>query len=285
MEVLDIDVGIFGVDQPGESGAGLVERDIGDLGESGFQFAKTFHGGLRPRELLLVENDIAIVVGYRDERLVETPFLDSLGSALLAAVSDLVQFFAAEAFHGSDGIAANTLMALRMCPHETFVIAAHHRRLEASGHLVLRHLCREAHHLGAARNDAVFHPAHHLCRSERHTGDPAAAKPVERGAGGRHVISGVERCHAAQIARLHAILRADRPDHVIDRGGVEIVAILDGFEAGGCKVLRMHVRQRSLALFTDPARGPDGIDDVGFSHGVNSSPLFDSCGECRLTFA
>ena len=53
----------------------------------------------------------------------------------------------------------------------------------------------------------------------------------------------------------------------------------------GREVLRMHVRQRSLALFTDPARGADGIDDVGFSHGVNSSPLFDSCGECRLTFA
>jgi len=158
-------------------------------------------------------------------------------------------------------------VALRVRAHQALVVAAHHRRLEPGGHLVLGHLSGEAHHFGAAGDDAVFHPAHHLCRSQRHAGDAAAAEPVERGAAGRHVIACIERGHAAQVARLHPVLRADRPDHVVDRRGIEIVAILDRGETGGREVLRVHVRERALALLADPARGADSVDDIGFGHG------------------
>ena len=194
--MLDLDVGIFRIDQSGECGAGLVQRDIGDLGKGGFEFGQSLARGLGARIFFLVEHDIALVVLHGDDRLVEAAFGNGLRGALLAAIADFVELFAGEAFDGRNRIAADALVALRVQALQALVVAAHHRRLEPGGHLVFRHLRGEAHHLGPAGDDAIFHAAHDLCRGKRDAGDAAATEPVERGARRGDIIAGVERGHA-----------------------------------------------------------------------------------------
>src|SRR3546814_12107436 len=57
------------------------------------------------------------------------------------------------------------------------------------------------------------------------------------------------------------------PNDVVDGRGVEIVAVADRGEDGRGEMLRVEVRQRTLSGLADPARGADGVDDIGFGHG------------------
>src|SRR3546814_10707442 len=76
-----------------------------------------------------------------------------------------------------------------------------------------------------------------------------------------------QRRHAAEVAALLAVLRRGRPDDVVDRRGVELIAVADRCEHGCGVVLRVEVRKSALAGLADPARGADGVDDIGFGHG------------------
>ena len=150
---------------------------------------------------------------------------------------------------------------------QPLVIAAHHRRLDPGLHLLLGHRPGQAHHLGPARDHAIGHPAHHLRCGEVDRSDPAAAETVERHARAGDIVTGIERGHPAHVAALHAVLRRDRPDDVVDGGGVEVVALADRLECGRGEMLRVLFGERTLALLADPARSADGVDDIGFGHG------------------
>src|SRR3546814_4577300 len=82
-----------------------------------------------------------------------------------------------------------------------------------------------AHHLGAAGDDAILHARPDGRGGQADRRDPAAAEPVERRAAGGHGIARRQRRHAAEVAALPAFLCRSRPDDVIDRRGVERVAI------------------------------------------------------------
>src|SRR3546814_9781248 len=86
---------------------------------------------------------------------------------------------------------------------------------------------RVAHHFGAACDDAIFHAAHHTGGSEIHRADPAATKTIERRAARLGVKASRQCRHAAEVAALLAVLRRGRPYDVVERRGVEIVAIAD----------------------------------------------------------
>ena len=72
-----------------------------------------------------------------------------------------------------------------------------------------------------------------------------------------HVVAGVERGHAAEVAALLADLRAGAPDDVVDVGGVEVVALGERPQHRGGEVLRVEVGERALAVLAD-ARGACG---------------------------
>ncbi len=165
-----------------------------------------------------------------------------------------------------DGIAAHTLVALRVQGIERFV-ARSHQAGRQPGVGLLGGVGRSiAHHFGAAGDHAVFHPAHHRGGGEVDRGDPATAEAIERGAAGGDVIPGGQRRHPAQIAALLAVLRRARPDDVVDRGGIDAVAVADRLEHRHREVLGVQMRKRALAGLADPARGADCIDDIGFGH-------------------
>jgi hypothetical protein len=64
-----------------------------------------------------------------------------------------------------------------------------------------------------------------MVAAARFTGDARTAEAVERDAAGLHVVAGVERGHAAQVAALLRDLRWLRaPDDVVDLGGVDCCA-------------------------------------------------------------
>ena len=54
--------------------------------------------------------------------------------------------------------------------------------------------------------------------------------------------------------RLLAALRAGAPDHVVDLGGVELVALGQRPQHGDAQLLRMDLRQRALADLADAPR-------------------------------
>src|SRR3546814_93736 len=129
-----------------------------------------------------------------------------------------------------------------------------------------------AHHLGAAGDDAILHARPDGRGGQADRRDPAAAEPVERRAAGGHGIARRQRRHAAEVAALPAFLCRSRPDDVIDRRGVERVAIANRREHGRAKMLRVKVRKRALSRLADAARGAGRVDNQGFAHVVPPAP-------------
>jgi hypothetical protein len=91
VEVLDLQVRIDPVDQAREGHALSVQREVGHGLEGGFQGGETLQGGLRPRELLTVESDGAVVAIDRRQRPVEVAVPDGVVGALLAHQRQFVQ--------------------------------------------------------------------------------------------------------------------------------------------------------------------------------------------------
>jgi hypothetical protein len=128
-------------------------------------------------------------------------------------------------------------------------------------------LLRQRHHLGAAADHEVLHARHDRVGRDVGGGDARAAEAVEGHAAGPDVVAGVERRHPPEVAALLAHLRAGAPDHVVDIGGVEVVALGESLEHGAAEVLGVQVRQSALALLADATRGPAGVDDQCVRHG------------------
>ena len=124
----------------------------------------------------------------------------------------------------------------------------------------------QRHHLGATADGEVLVAGHHHRRGEVVGRDARAAEAVERHAAGAHVVAGVERRHATEVAALLADLRAGAPDDVVDVGGVEAVAIDERLEHRGGDVLGVEVGERPLPLLADAPRRAACVDDECFSH-------------------
>ena len=133
-----------------------------------------------------------------------------------------------------------------------------------------------AHHLGAAGNHQIFHTRHNLRRSEIHSGNARTAEAIQRHARGAHVITGVERRHAAEIATLLAALRGGAPDNVVDLCGVEIVPLRQSGQYGRTQIRGVQVRQRALPDFSNATGGAARINNIGMTHCV--SPDILGCG-------
>ena len=246
----------------------VVDRDVHVHVEHGFQAGEAFHRRLRTRELFMVERQCSVHVVNRHDRLVEAAFGDGAGGALLADDGELVNGLAVDAFQRRDRIGADALLRLRMAGAQAQVAHVHGRRgFRISGGRGV------AHHFAAAGDDAIFHAGHDLRGRQRDGGDARAAETVERDAGRLDVEAGIERGHAAHVGALRAALAGGAPDDVVDRGGVELVAVAQRAEHRRGEVLRVHVGEGALANFANAARGADGVNDIGFGH--DESPCVD----------
>ena len=208
----------------------------------------------------MVERQGAVEVEHGHQAPVEAAFLDGDGGAPLRLGRVRVERPPVDALHRGDGVGAHALVRLRVDLLEVRVVGAH--RQEA--------LLGQRHHLGAAADDEVLVTGHHHRRGEVVGRDARAAEAVEGHAAGAHVVAGVERGHAAEVAALLAHLRAGAPDDVVDVGGVEAVALDERPQHGCREVLRVQVRERALALLADAARRAARVDDESVGHGGSS---------------
>jgi hypothetical protein len=236
------------------------------LAEAGFQPRKALGGGFGAREFLTVQRYAAVLVIDGHHRLGEAVLLDRTVCALLTDQRERIDGFAGDAFLGGNRVAAHALVRLRVDFVERGVARAHAERLQTGIGFLGADLRGVAHHFGTAGDDAILHARHHRRGGEVDAADAAAAETVERGARGLGVITRRERRHATEVAALLALLRRGRPDDIVDRRGVEMVALLDRLQHRRGKMLRVEVRERALAGLADAARGADGVDDIGFRH-------------------
>ena len=187
----------------------------------------------------MIEREAAVFVVDRHDAAVEPPFLDRAVGILLAEQRECVGVLAGDAFKCGNRIGADALGRLRVNGAQAQVADVHHPGAVAAlgGDI--------GHHLHAARDDQVLDPGHDRGRRHVDAADPAAAEPREGDARGPHIVPGIERRHPANVVALLARLVGGAPDHVIDFGGVEIVALPDRLQHGGGEMLRVHMRQRA----------------------------------------
>ncbi len=91
-------------------------------------------------------------------------------------------------------------------------------------------------------------------RGRRHV-DAGDAEPQKRSSVTRaraHLVAGIERRHAPEIAALRRDLRAAAPDDVVDIGGVDAGAIDERPQHGRTQLLRMNARERPLPALPTP---------------------------------
>ena len=256
VDVRDLEVGVALVDELAERGHAVGEAVVRDRGEARRQRGEGLGRRLRTRELLVVEREAAVEVEHGHQAPVEAPFLDRDGGAPLRLGRVRVERGPVDAFERCDRVGAHALVRLRVDLLEVRVAGAH--RQEA--------LLRQRHHLGPAADDEIFVAGHHHRRREVVGRDARAAEAVEGDTAGAHVVAGVERGHATEIAALLADLRAGAPDDVVDVGGVEAVPVDERAQHGCRDVLRVQVRERALPLLADAARRAAGVDDESVGH-------------------
>ena len=114
MDVVDLETGMLLQDQVAIGGALVVERIIRHRRECRLQRGETFQRGLRPRILLLVEREAAVLAINRHEALVEITIGDRVRRPLLAFQPEPVDILSRDAFQRRHRVGADALMRLRM---------------------------------------------------------------------------------------------------------------------------------------------------------------------------
>ena len=261
VDVVDLEIRIDLVDQLAEGRALLVQLEVSDLGERRLQFGKPFTGRVRAWELFVVQQQLAVMVIDRHQRLVEMTVLDRVVGALLAHKGQVVHRLAVDAFEGRNRIGAHALVWLRVHVAQVLVAA-----VEERGHGLMARLAVERHHFRAAGDHEVFHAGHDVGRGDVHRGDARAAEAVQRHTGGAHVVARIKRSHAAEVTGLLAALGRGAPNDVVHVFGLQIVALGKRLENGGTEMLRMALPQSTLPGLTDGPRGAARIDDPCFRH-------------------
>ena len=88
---------------------GGVEAHLPHHLETRLERGEPFQGGVGANELIVVEQDDAVLVGDRHQRLAEQPFGAGLGGLLLGAQGEGIDIGATEAFQGGDQVGADPL--------------------------------------------------------------------------------------------------------------------------------------------------------------------------------
>jgi hypothetical protein len=169
------------------------------------------------------------------------------------------------ALQRGDSICAYALVRLRMPGTQAQIALVH-------GHCAtrIRHRAAIRHHFGAASDDQILHAGHDGGSGKVYGGEAGSAKTVERYAACAHVIAGVERRHAAEVAALFAALAGRAPDDVVHVGSLKRVAVGERAQHASAKLLRMDVRERAAASLADASRRAARIDNIGLGHEVPS---------------
>ena len=191
----------------------------------------------------------------RHERLVEAALGDGGLGPVLAVDGQLVALLAAEPLDGGDQVGRDAL------GHHVVLVA---EVVVVGGEAVDVERRRPGHGLDAAADDQVLEAGQDAHGGEVHGLLARAAEAVERDAGRVERPAGVERGHAGDVHGVVAAARAAAHDHVVDVGGVEAVALLQGVEHLGQDPLGVDGVEGTRLLALAPRRA-DGVDDPGFS--------------------
>ena len=129
------------------------------------------------------KDHIAFIINHRNYRFIKAACFDRHIGAALAFGTKGFESLAADTFNRGNRISANALVRLWMLclqPGVTRTKSACCGNTCGTNFGAVVH--DMAHHLGAARNDEVFHTRHHLSRRKACRSDTAATKTVERDA-------------------------------------------------------------------------------------------------------
>ena len=163
-----------------------------------------------------------------------------------------------------DGVGADALVRLR--------VRARRRRLPASisigGRPARWRPCSDIISVPPAMTRSSM-PAMTGAGRDVDRGDARAAEAVERHAAGAHVVAGVERRHAAEVAALRAATWALVPQMMSSTSAVsKPLRSASASQHRGAEVLRVEVGERALARLADAARRAAGVDDQCVRHGA-----------------
>ena len=256
---VDIEIGIFVENEVTIGRALVVERIVCDRGEGRLQSGKAFERGLRPRILLAIQRKAAVLAVNRHQAPVEMAALDRGSRALLAFQTQRIDIPSGNALERRHRIGADALMRLRVPGAQTKIAIVHHER-------PLSPTAFHRHHLGAAGDHEIFGTRHDGVGGHVDAGDPGPAEPVQRDAARTHIISGIERRHAAEIAALRAALRTGAPDDVVNVSGIDSGTVGQRPQHGCTELLRMNAGQRTLAGLANASRRPACVDNQCVNH-------------------
>jgi len=122
------------------------------------------------------------------------------------------------------------------------------------------------HHLTSPGYYDVLHPCDDGGSTEIDRSNAGTTETIQCHTGGAHVIACGQGGHPAQIHTLFPLLIGATPDNVIYVGGIYIVALAEGRQDSRAEVLRVKVRHRPFADFTNSARCAAVIYDVSLVH-------------------
>ena len=213
---------------------------------------------------------VALVVldGDRDDLPLEAALGRGLGGPLVRADRELVEVLAAEV-----PLLGDELGALALADQAAALgVAGHGAGTEGEAELADdRGAHRGAgHDLDPAADDHVVGAGDDALGPEVEGLLARAALAVD--GGGRHRLGepGGQDGAAADVERLLADLHDAAHDHVVDQGGVEVVALDEGLQGLGAEVGGVPVAELAVALAPG---GANGVDDDGVSHGVSPSEV------------
>jgi hypothetical protein len=227
--------------------------------------------GARPRMLVAVERQLAVVMVDRYQGVVESPLLDGAGSACLALHRVPIHVLAAESFDGGDEVRGDALGHLRMQVEEVPVIG-----MESLG--VGRRVT--GHELHPAPDHGLLMTRHNTHGRKGHCLLPAAAEAMQRDACGGQGPARVEDRHPGDIVGMIAAAGTATGHHVLDVGRVETHLLLQAIQYLRHAALWMNFAQGTYPGFAAAARRAHRVDDPGFSHGLplSLSVCADSTG-------
>ena len=88
---------------------GGIEAHLAHHLEARLEFAQALQGGIAANELVVIEQDDAILIRHRHQRFTERAIGSGTCSLLLRAQGESIHIGATEAFQGGDQISTNTL--------------------------------------------------------------------------------------------------------------------------------------------------------------------------------
>ena len=228
--------------------------------ERGLQAAKALHVGARAHVFVAVQDGQAVDVLDRHHRFREPARRPGRRRPLLAFHRQRICLIPGKAVFRGDDVGGN--------PLRDKVVGNRNRRVHGNGAAVRSHR-HAGHALHTPCHIGHAGPAAHLVGGHVHRLQARGAEAVD--ADPRHAFGKVrgQNGGARKAGALLAHLGHVAPDHILDRGGVQIVAVLERVQD--------HRRQARGGHFVQGAVGPalaahgaGGVVDIGVFHGSSS---------------